>query len=226
MPSIVPPKANDLPPIDLALFQATVDLVHNKSLYNTFFAKDLLHNSTESGPFVIDDNIPNYYINKTNNNGNNIYHNLTNAIKIYNDRSINVNDSAYMTAIYNLNKSFSSPCQNLTKTNNICREIWFANRILDLENNRGHNVKEDYFNCRKIMDETHKCSYGEIINLKKIKSQMDRGFVNYFYNERNIGLIQKPIESFVSRLNNFFTAILLSGPAIFLTYIQLKNKSK
>lgn len=159
--SIVVPT-NDLSPTNLALFQATVDLMHSKSGYDTFFAKNLLHNSSESGPFVMDDNIPNYYINETNNNVNNIYHNLTNAIRIYNNGSINANDPEYNTTINDLNNFFSSPCQNLTKTNNICKEIWFANRILDLENNRGHNVGEDYFNCKEIMDKTHKCSYKEI----------------------------------------------------------------
>ena len=226
-PTIVPFKANDLPPTNLALFQATVDLMHNKSLDNTFFAKNLLHNSTKSGPFVIEDNIHNYDISKgINNHSNNTYYNLANAVKIYNNESINVNDFAYKTVIDNLNKSFSRPCQNLTDANNICKEIWFANRLLDLENNRGHNVNEDYFNCRKIMDATHKCSYDELKNLAKIKLQMDRGFVNYFYNERDVTSMQKPIESFVSGLKDFFTAILLSGPPIFLTYIKIKNKSK
>jgi hypothetical protein len=222
--SIVVPKANDLPPTNLALFQATIDLMQNKSLNNTFFAKNLLHNSTKSGPFVIDDNIPNYNISRGINDNYSTYDKIANAIKIYNDES--TNGSVYDATINNLNKNFSIPCQNLTEINNACKEIWFANRLLELENNRGHNVNEDYFNCREIMDETHKCSYIEVQNLKNISSQMDKGFVNYFYNERNINLMQKPIESYVSGLNNFFILTLLSGPAIFLTYIERKSDSK
>lgn len=55
---------------------------------------------------------------------------------------------------------------------------------------------------------------------------MNKGFANYFYTERNINSMQKPIESYVSGLNNFFILTLLSGPTIFLTYIERKNNSK
>jgi hypothetical protein len=37
--------------------------------------------------------------------------------------------------------------------------------------------------------------------------------------------LEKPIESFVSGLNSFFIATLLSGPSIFLTYIKIKSKN-
>jgi hypothetical protein len=56
IPSIVPLKTNDLPPMNLALFQTTIDLIDNKSPNNTFFAKNLLHNSMNS-IFVNDDNL-------------------------------------------------------------------------------------------------------------------------------------------------------------------------
>ena len=71
------------------------------------------------------------------------------------------------------------------------------------------------FNCTKIVNDTKKCSYEELKSLKKINSQMKKGFIDYFYNERNITSLEKPVESFVSGLNNFFISSLLVPDPVF-----------
>ena len=45
---------------------------------------------------------------------------------------------------------------------------------------------------------------------------MQKGFIDYFYNVRNITSLEKPVESFVSGLNNFFiSSLLVAGPVFF-----------
>lgn len=224
IPSIIPSKTNDLPPTNLALFQATIDLLNNSSKNYTFFAKNILHNQINSNTFIIDDNISSYDIDN-NLTKTNIYNNLTKAISIYNNQSLSTNSSTYNNAINNLNTILYNNCKNAKATHDICNNIRFTIRMLDLQIDHGHNVNEDSFNCIKIISDTNKCSYGELTNLSKIKSQINKGFINYFYNERNITSLDKPIETFVLGLNQFFIAALLSGPGIFLTYIRLKSKN-
>ena len=41
-----------------------------------------------------------------------------------------------------------------------CKDIWFTIRLLILESDHKMKSIEDNDNCRKILDETNKCSYG------------------------------------------------------------------
>jgi hypothetical protein len=217
VPTIELPHTNDSPTTNLALFQATIDAIHNNSKQHSF-AYNLLHTSTKSNNFTPDENIPIP-----------IYTNIVNAIDLYNNESISANSSNYNITKSNLSKSYlDSNCIHPPKKNmTICNEIWFTNRLLNLEQYYHPNdMKEDNFNCTKIVNDTKKCSYEELQSLKKINSQMNKGFINYFYNERNLTSLEKPVESFVSGLNNFFISVLLAGPGIFLTYIKMTTKNR
>jgi hypothetical protein len=223
IPSIVPSITNDIPATNLPLFQASIDL-QNKSNYYKLFAEKLLHNSNGNLNLIDDDNLYNYNIFNDTKQRDILYQNISNAVEIYNDKSINAQN--FNPYIKSLNNTFNKYCINKIETFNVCKNIWFTIRLLILESDHKKNSTEDNVNCREILNETNKCSYGELRNLNGIKSQMNKAFASYFYNERNVTSLEKPIESFVSGLNNFFTAILLSGPTIMLTYIQQKSKKK
>lgn len=128
----------------------------------------------------------------------------------------------------NLIKYSHGYCNNPTKTNmDICNKIWFTYRLLNLEQYyHPDDLNEDNVGCTKIVKDTKKCSYEELKSLKKTNFQMNKGFINYFYNERDITSLEKPVESFVSGLNNFFISVLLAGPSIFLTYITMTTKNR
>lgn len=213
IPNIIPVKTNDLPPTNLALFQATVDLSNNTSAKNSFFAKTLLHNNLNYKKFVTDDKI-----NDSININNRI--NLQNAINTYNDESILAKDPKYNNTINNLNTSLFTNCKNQKNMNDICKDIWFTARLLNLEIENRTDINQDRFNCTQIIKDTHQCSYVELKNLTDINSKVKKGFINYFYNERKVTTLEKPIESFVSGINQLFISVLLSGPTILLAYIN------
>jgi len=57
--------------------------------------------------------------------------------------------------------------------NDICKDIWFTIRLLDLEvkvNNNDNDTK-DSLKCLQICNDTHKCSYIELKGLKDIDSK-------------------------------------------------------
>lgn len=198
--------------------------IKNNSNNDNLFAKKLLHKLTSDKTFIAEDNINNYNIFNDTKKAGVLYQNISNAVDIYNDKSINTN--SFIQPIKNLNDTFSKYCSNKIKIDDACKEIWFTIRLLALESDNKKNSTEDSVYCRKIKSETHICSHGELQNLTTIKSQMNQRFANYFYNERNVISLGKSIESFVSGLNNFFTASLLAGPGIFLAYMQRKSKNK
>jgi hypothetical protein len=97
---------------------------------------------------------------------------------------------------------------------------------MDLEINP-IKYKEDSFTCRQIIDETGKCSYEELQKIKNDTSYLSRaGYVENFYNELPVHSLTKPVHSFISGLNQFFIAALLSGPSIFLAYVKIKVDNK
>jgi hypothetical protein len=222
IPNIVP-KTDDTPTTNLPLFQANIDIQDNSINYD-LFAKKILHKPMSDKNFVAEDYINNYNIFDDTEKARILYHDLSDAVDIYNDKSIDTN--SFNQTIKNLNDTFSDYCSNKVKTYNVCKEIWFTVRLLVLESDHRHNTSEDSVHCKDISNKTYKCSYRELQELKNINSQMEKGFVDYFYNDRNVTSLEKPIESFVSGLNNFFMASLLTGPSIFLAYIQRKSKNK
>jgi hypothetical protein len=114
IPAIELPRTNDSPPTNLALFQATIDAIHdNNSKQQHLFANNLLHKSTNSSNYTHDENIPV-----------SAYYKIIQALDLYNNESPSANNINYTTMLSNLTSYLHDNCKLSTKTNmDICNKI-------------------------------------------------------------------------------------------------------
>lgn len=143
--------------------------------------------------------------------------NLAMSIAHYNSDQSNHKSSSYPNQYFrNLNVS------NLVGgvgSSILSKEIWFTKREFDMENfNYGLTKWKEDAICNKPQ-----CSYWELRNVSNsIEELSQNGFLDNFYNNaQKVQSLSKPLDAFISDLNNFIIISLIIGPIVFFAGIRL-----
>lgn len=219
IPQITAPQPVDQSSSNLVVFRAIKDILQNRSRSANLFADNLLH-------------IPNSG-SLDNNKFESIRNTLAKVVIQYNDDNFDHNSNNAMNNLGNISKSIPECINPFSRnTSLLCNEVWFTNRIVNLEKpdrTAGTHAfdNEDGLMCWQI-NETGKCSHKELIDMRgHIGSLANVGYLDNFYNnEKKVNSISKSVETFVSDLNRFFISSLISGPSIFLAGITIYLKRK